>query len=89
MKRSNNQHGFAALELILIAVVVVFIGFISVKVFKKPTATKTTVVSSQVTMPTKIQSKADVSQSIKALDAAPIDSKLDPNQLNGSINSLL
>lgn len=88
----KNQSGFALVELVVIVVVVAALSFVSLKVVNKSSGdnkASTTPVVAQVTLPSKIQSKGDVSQSIKALDTTPINSKLDPNQFDSSITSLL
>lgn len=93
MKLSNkNQSGFTVVEVALILVVVGIVGFVGYRIIKKsPTSqsANSAVPASQVSLPSKIQSKADVSKSIKALNATPIDNKLDPSQLDNDMSSLL
>ena len=90
--KDKNQSGFVVVELVLIVVVIAALSFAAIKVLHKEAPDKvavTTPVASQVALPSKIQSKGDVSQSIKSLDATAIDSKLDPSQFDSSIKSLL
>jgi Tfp pilus assembly protein FimT len=90
--QNEKQSGFAFVELVLIIVVVAALSFVAIKVMNKSFTTRstaTTPVAAQVTMPSKIQSKADVNLSIRSLDATPINNKLDPNQFDSSISSLL
>ena len=90
--KNENQSGFALVELVLIVFVVAALSFVAIKVMNKNSTTKnakTIPVASQITMPSKIQSKGDVTQSIKSLDATPIANNLDPNQFDSSISSIL
>ena len=88
----KNQSGFALVELVLVVVVVAALSFVAIKIMNKSSTTKsaaTTPVATNVALPSKIQSKGDITQSIKSLDATPIDSKLNPNQFDSTISSLL
>lgn len=85
--KNKDQSGFALVALVLIVVVVAALSFVAIEAINKNAAT--TPVASQVTLPSKIQSKGDINQTIKSLDATPIDSKLDSNQFDSDIRSLL
>lgn len=90
--KNKNQSGFAVLELVLIVAVLALVGFAGYKVMNKQSTSKSASVATtptQASLPTQIKTNADVSQSIKSLDATPIDSKLDPTQFDSSINALL
>lgn len=93
MKMFKNQSGFAITEVALVVVIVAVLAFVGYKVMNNKnnpsTVTTNASTAAAATLPSKIKSKADVSRSIKALDDTPIDSKLDPKQLDTSINSLL
>lgn len=87
-----SQQGIAHIILVL-GVVLVVVGFAGYEIVQKsnkmnsPSAFSTT--STQATVPTKIQSKADVRQAAQALANEPIGRQLNPNQLNSDLNSLL
>lgn len=85
----NNQKGFAVVEIAIIIVIVAAISYVAFKVINKNSKTSPTLSSTQAVLPSKIQSKADISLTIKALDDTPISNKLNPDQLNSSISSLL
>lgn len=93
MKNSKSQSGFAVIELAIVIVVLAALAFVGFRMMNKSSDTKasTTVSTStaQTALPATIQTKGDVSQSIKSLDSTPIDNKLDPSQLDSSISSLL
>lgn len=93
MRIRSNQNGFGALELFVIAIFVTLVAFVGYRVVNsKKSSTVTTTTSNTVTqiaVPKKISTKTDANIASKALDQTPIDTQLDPNQLDSSIKSLL
>lgn len=93
MRIRSNQNGFGALELFVIAIFVTLVAFVGYRVVnsKKSStvATTTSNTVTQIAVPKKISTKADANIASKALDQTPIDTQLDPNQLDSSIKSLL
>lgn len=90
MGTSKNQNGFAVIEVAIIIVVVALLSFVALRVMNKDNnKTDFGTIVPQASLPVKIHTKDDVSKSIKALDGQPIDSQLDPSQLDGNISSLL
>ena len=93
MKMQNKkQQGFAVVELILVAFVLVAIGVVGFKIANKnkPLAgSNSPAATTHTSLPSKISSKSEVTKSIQAIDSTPINSKLDPSQLDGDLNSLL
>ena len=89
--KNNNQAGFALVEAVLIVVILGAVGFIGYKVMNRTQSTTSggATTQTQASLPSKIQSKADVTKSVKALDSTPINSQLDPSQLDSNISSLL
>ncbi len=89
----NNQDGFGAIELFVVAIFVTLIAFMGYRFLnsnKSSTASsKTNITATQIAVPKKISSKADANTASKALDQSSVDSQLDPNQLDSSIKSLL
>lgn len=89
MKKSNQQgFGFAV---ILIAIVVVgIIAFGAVRVMSKsPSLADASVPKVKTVVPAKFTSTADVQKATKALDETPVDSGVNPDQLNDDLDSLL
>jgi hypothetical protein len=93
MKTRNNQKGFASLELVLILILVGVIAFAGFRVMSNKKAAKTATTTSSTTasivVPAKLTTKADAINAGKALDQTPIDSQLNPTQLDSNIKSLL
>lgn len=87
-----NQQGITHLLLVL-GIVLVVIGFAGYEVVRKsstmnPLPTQSTT-ASQIKIPAKIQSKADVHQAAQALANEQISNQLNPDQLNNEVNNLL
>jgi hypothetical protein len=94
MKIVKNQQGFGTVEILILGVVIIAIagvGYVVLnrqnsKLSNSPSAKPAAV---ETKMPDKITSKSDLIKAGKALDQQQIDAKLDPNQLNQDIKSLL
>lgn len=92
MKRlTTNQSGFGLVAVVILLVVVAGVGLVGYRVLNN--TYDTTPLSSPVAKsgkaPTAISSKADVTKAAAALDATPVDSGVNPNQLDSDLNSLL
>ena len=90
MKTPNNQ-GFALLEVFVMLVFVSIVGFVGYSIAHTKSVHESAVITpaKTVSVPAKITSKLDVSNTATALDQTPIDTSLDPAQLDNAINSLL
>lgn len=97
-----NQAGAAHLVAILAVVVVVAVAFAGYRVMQanqtandavttsaKKTASSPSSSVTSADAPAKIETKADVQQAAKTLDADALESDLDPAQLDADLNSLL
>ncbi|HVC35908.1 MAG TPA: hypothetical protein VNE40_00470 [Candidatus Dormibacteraeota bacterium] len=85
-----NQRGFGFLTLLLVLVVIGAVTVIGLKVAKDhnaPLAVNNSAPS--LSVPAKLQTKSDVQKAAAALDAIPVSSGVNPNQLNSDLNSLL
>lgn len=91
MKMHRNQTGASHVVAVLVVVLVAVISFAGYRVMQASKDTASTPTNSTVatTEPAKIQSKADVTATTKALDSDTSDANLDPSQLDGDLNSLL
>jgi len=90
MSLHRNQQGFGHLVAFLIIATVLAVGVVGYRVSRNATATTTPsnpVVSNAV--PKTLKTKADLTKADKSLDATPIDSSVNPNQLDNDLNSLL
>jgi len=81
-----NQAGFEAVGVLAVILVVAVIGFAGYKVMHMNKAA-----DSQPGVPAKIQTKADLTQTGKSLDAASgqLDSNLDDGSLDADMNAML
>lgn len=90
MKKSNEQ-GFGLIVVVLAVVTVGVIAFGAVRVMgiKKTPLVSNAAVISRSKVPAAVKSTADLRQASKALDETPVDSGVNPDQLNNDLNSLL
>jgi hypothetical protein len=90
MKTLRNEQGLAhVVVLLLIMAVVAAVAFAGYRVVKSDEADNASLSTASLTaVPKKIETKNDISKAIKALDATPIQSSVDPSQLNSDLNSL-
>ena len=93
MKRLN-QAGSHVVALLFGLLVVGVIGFAGYTVMQRGSTDDTASTATTATTtkaPTKIESKADLTQASKALDdtASSVDSSLNDNSLNSDLNDLL
>lgn len=87
MKRLfSDSRGVMHLVAIL---AVVIVGVVGVAGYYVLTAEKDKSKTAEQTAPAEINSKADLEQASKALDAGQSDSELDPAQLDDDLNELL
>jgi len=88
MKRLNSR-GFAHLELIVLAVVVLAVGIVGFRIVaNKSTTTPQAAVVTTGKAPATLKNTADVQKASNDLDTQPIDSNLDTSSLDTAINSL-
>lgn len=89
----KNQQGFAALEVLLVVVVVAIVGFAAYRLLNRASSSSSNsgnnTVATETQLPSKINTRADVAQAIRALDDTPISQKLDPSQLDSNLTKLL
>jgi uncharacterized protein HemX len=91
--RTYNQAGFeavAAVAVVLIAAVIGFAGY-TVMNMNKSADTEQSAASSQPAVPDKIETKADLTQTGKALDttSSQLDSSLNDGSLDSDLNAML
>lgn len=84
-----NQRGFEHVSVIVLVVVLGVVGFGGYYVMHANRDKTPVSQSSQVTAPATIQSKADLQQAGKALDADQNDNSLNESQLDADLNSVL
>ncbi len=86
-----NQAGFEAVGVLAVILVVAVIGFAGYKVMHMNKAADSQQQASQPGVPAKIQTKADLTQTGKSLDAASgqLDSNLDDGSLDADMNAML
>lgn len=90
-KLHSDHQAFAAVEAILILVIVIFIGGMSWYMYKnqyKPTASKDTPSSKASSDETPITSKSEAASAQKTIDNSNVDTDLDSTQLDADLNSL-
>ena len=88
--KKTNQTGFAFVAILLAVVVVGLVAFAAVRVRGSGTdVSSSTVLTTQTKAPTKITNATDVKRAAKALDETPVESGVNPSQLNNDLNSLL
>ena len=86
---ATRQAGFEHVTIGIFIVVIVVVGFASYRVLRHKSNVPNQVTTPQTPIPNKIQSKADIRQASKALDAQDVDKQLDPSQLDKNITDLL
>lgn len=87
--RTNHQGSSAIVALVLVLVVTVG-GAVAFKVSQSHNnAASSTPVPTATDSVAPIKSKADLTNASKALDVAPIDSNMDPKQLDGELSDIL
>ena len=85
----NNQKGSTHMIAIFGVLVIALAGFAGYRVMQaaEPSGTSDTAVTTGE--PEKIKNKADLVKAEDSLDEAPIDSSVNPSDLDQDINSLL
>lgn len=85
----NSQQGVGHLAAIVLVLVVAAVAVIGYRVAQNSNTTTTSNSPAAIVVPDKIQSTADVKKADRALDNSGIDGSVDPNTLDGDLNSLL
>ena len=90
MKKSNSQ-GFGLVAVLLLVVVVGVVAFGAVRVLgaNKTSLADSSTILSHSKVPAKVKTTADLRQASKALDETPVESGVNPDQLNNDLDSLL
>lgn len=95
MKISKNESGFTAVEAIIIVIIVAVVGFVGYRIYQHSHKTNTTnttsssTTTSNTSFPASITNASDVKQASKALQSQPINTKLNPSQLDSYVQKLL
>jgi len=91
MKRlTTAQNGFGFVAVLAVIALLGIVAFAGVRVLNSSQVDTTTAsLTRKANVPAKIQTSADLSKASAALDATPIDSGVNPNQLDKDLNSLL
>ena len=88
--KKTNQSGFAFIALLLAVVVVGAVAFAVVRIQgSAANVSSASVLTTRTKAPTKISSPSDLKRASSALDETPVDSGVNPDQLNDDLDSLL
>jgi predicted negative regulator of RcsB-dependent stress response len=90
--KTTNQSGIAHLGLVLSVLVIAAVSFAGYRVWQtRDTVAPVTATVSGSTIPSAIKTKADLTQTSKALDEtnSQLDASLNDSALDSDINSLL
>ena len=88
--KKTNQTGFAFVAVLLAVIAVGLIAFAAVRVQGSGTnVSDAAVVTTRTKVPAKISNSLDVKRAANALDETPVDSGINPDQLNDDLNALL
>jgi heme/copper-type cytochrome/quinol oxidase subunit 2 len=90
-KQFRHQAGFEAVGVLVAILIVAVIGFAGFKVMHMNKAADSQQSASQPAVPAKIQTKSDLSQTGKSLDAASgqLDSSLNDGSLDADMDAML
>ena len=91
MKISHDQRGIAhVLVVVLLMAVVAGVAFAGYRVVKNNESETASLSSGQslTAVPKKFQSTSDLVKASKALDATPIESGVNPSQLDSDLNAI-
>ena len=88
MKLKHNQKGFGHLLVLCAIVVIAAIAFVAYRVNNSENDNAIQK-ASQSAAPETIQSTEDLTATESAVDQAPVDSDLNPDDLNEDVDSLL
>lgn len=90
MKRfTTDQNGFGFVAILAVMALLGIVAFAGVRVMNSGQLDTSASLSRTSSVPAKIQTNADLTKASAALDATPIDSGVNPNQLDKDLNSLL
>ncbi len=91
MKRLNsNQNGFGFVAVLAVVALLGVVAFAGLRVMSaNQVDSSVSSLTRAHNVPAKIQTSADITKASAALDATPIDTGVNPNQLDKDINSLL
>ena len=91
MKRfTSDQSGFGFVAILAVIALLGIIAFAGVRVMDNSKLDTTTATLSRThSVPAKVQTTADLTKASEALDATPVDSGVNPSQLDKDLNSLL
>ncbi len=91
MKRFTiDQNGFGFVAILAVIALLGIVAFAGVRVMNSNQVDSTTASLTRThSVPNKIQNSADLTKASAALDATPIDTGVNPNQLDKDLNSLL
>jgi uncharacterized protein YpmB len=91
--RKRDQHGIAHLGFVIMLIAVVAVSFACYKVVQsrqnKTSANQTSTAVTTQNLSTPIKSAADLNTAENTLNSQSVDNDLNPDQLNGDVNSLL
>ena len=97
MKTHTNQHGFAVLPILLLAVIIGLVGLIGWRVYDAQQSVKAPLSSTQAASVASknaqtiapITNSADIEKAQTTLDSAGVDNDLDASSLDQDLNDLL
>ena len=91
MKRfTSDQNGFGFVAILAVITLLGIVAFAGVRVMNSNQINTTTASLTRThSVPNKILTSVDLTKANAALDATPIDSGVNPNQLDKDLNSLL
>ena len=88
--KKTNQTGFAFIAILLAVVAVGLITFAAVRIKGSGSnVSSSAVLTTRTKVPAKISSPSDLKRASKALDETPVDSGVNPDQLDNDLDSLL
>ncbi|MDL2341997.1 MAG: hypothetical protein QFB87_02890 [Patescibacteria group bacterium] len=89
--KKTNQHGFGFVVVLLAIVVIGVVAFGTVRVMgnNKTSLADGTTVLSKAKVPAKVTNAAELQKASQALDETPVDSGVNPDQLDNDLNALL
>lgn len=91
MKRLNsNQNGFGFVAILAVVALLGVVAFAGLRVMSaNQVDSSVSSLTRAHSVPAKIQTSADITKASAALDATPVDTGVNPNQLDKDLNSLL
>ena len=84
-----NQKGIGHIAALLVLVVVAAVAFAGWRVMNANKTSDTATQTASSTVPAVLKTKADVTKAANELDATNVDSTVNPDSLDGDINTLL